>query len=78
MRVKDVLKYLEESHNQSMESIQIFTYECDHEQIWQNSNKLLHKSNSYIGIKTGNTPNAKFCLASKKNIKKSSLTTSKP
>lgn len=31
---------------------------------WKNSNILLGKNGGYQGIKTGNTPNAKYCLAS--------------
>jgi hypothetical protein len=43
-----------------------FRYEEDvlKPQKWKNSNILLIKNGGYKGIKTGNTPNAKFCLAS--------------
>lgn len=42
-----------------------FNYVEAGEELWKNSNLLL-KNEKYFGIKTGNTSNAKFCLASYK------------
>lgn len=77
MTIKEVIKYLEDVNKTQTNSKNIVSYECVQEQTWHNTNRLLKSKDSYIGIKTGNTPNAKFCLASKKEINNSSLTTSK-
>ena len=44
---------------------------------WTNSNTLLFKSVCYRGIKTGNTPNAKYCLASLYGLDDRELVTSR-
>jgi hypothetical protein len=45
--------------------------------IWKNSNLLLGRNEEYFGIKTGNTSNAKFCLATFKKTKDFEFLTSK-
>ena len=33
---------------------------------WRNTNKLLFRSSEYVGVKTGHTRNARYCLASRR------------
>lgn len=56
-----------------------FAYDRESSQArnWKNTNILLGKDESYRGIKTGNTPNAKFCLASLHCLDNREIITSK-
>jgi D-alanyl-D-alanine carboxypeptidase len=71
--IKRKMKKLKTMKDNSIKNIyelliekELFTYDKDKFEVkkWKNSNILLMKDSSYQGIKTGNTPNAKYCLAS--------------
>lgn len=52
-------------------------FECVHKQVWSNTNRLLRNDRNYVGIKTGITKNAGWCLSSQKKKKNMALTCSK-
>ena len=59
-----MLDYLKKEQTLNGKCKRIFEY--IHQVIWKNTNKLLIQDRKYVGIKTGNTPNAKYCLATQK------------
>lgn len=75
MSIQKVLDFLKKNGNLGQE-LEV-TFECVEKQVWANTNKLLKNDRNYVGIKTGITKNAGYCLSSQKKKKDMNLTCSK-
>ena len=86
MKFKDHMKYVKDFWGKSIKEIQGILMDEERYSYdprpgllpkWKNSNLLLFRNEAYNGIKTGNTSNAKFCLATVKTTKDFEFLTSR-